>query len=291
MSNSCIEPWEAEAYIMGIPITVEVYLDVFNNAEDYRLMSLLQNIFMSQEPAWIPSHNSAGDMYGHISHFKLAHPVDGRSTLTYTVHLREHPKSDTVRKDLVVCIDPSSIVKVCSYPMLTRQPHLTPARMGDVWDRYELGQLEVSGDLVLHLKRSWGTLECGTTVEVLLPDSLGGVTWRGIVLRWNYVRSDGCEPVTEIVLRPTGGPKLPNKPIKEDTTVKIFEAIVVKNTFVKGAEAMQPESVVKVTEPFVAETPRAARELVMVDYAKEANLTGKDLKEYTIIVREFCGAV
>lgn len=69
---------------------------------------------------------------------------------------------------------------------------------------------------------------------------------------------------------------------RKESNVKIFEAIVVKLD-----EKGQPESVVKVGPPFVAASEAVAKQIVTVDYAQEAKLTGKDLVGYQVHVRSF----
>lgn len=72
----------------------------------------------------------------------------------------------------------------------------------------------------------------------------------------------------------------------KESDVKIYEAVIVKLDD-KG----EPESVVKVVPPFVAKNDRAAQDAVMVDYAQENHLAGKDLAGYSVRVRTFQATV
>lgn len=71
-------------------------------------------------------------------------------------------------------------------------------------------------------------------------------------------------------------------PINWRDDMKVFEAIVVKLDD-KG----EPELVVKVVAAFVAKTEADARNIVMVDFAQEYKLSGKDLTGYSVRVRTF----
>lgn len=64
--------------------------------------------------------------------------------------------------------------------------------------------------------------------------------------------------------------------------MKIYEAVIVKLD-----EKGEPAEVVKTVAPFVAKSDRAAQDQVLVDYAQEAHLTGKDLAGYSVRVRTF----
>lgn len=68
----------------------------------------------------------------------------------------------------------------------------------------------------------------------------------------------------------------------KETTMKIYEALVVKVD-----EKNQPVEVVAVIPPFVAANDQAAKDRVLVDYAQEKGLAGKDLTGFTVVVRNF----
>lgn len=68
---------------------------------------------------------------------------------------------------------------------------------------------------------------------------------------------------------------------KEDT-VKVFEAVIIG--YDKDGNL---EDVVKVIPPFVARNANEARDRVLVDYAHENNISGKDLSGYQVRTREF----
>lgn len=72
-----------------------------------------------------------------------------------------------------------------------------------------------------------------------------------------------------------------NIPTKEPN-VKIYEAVIVKLD-----EKGDPAEVVKVVAPFVAKSTRAAQDEVLIDYAGEAGIKGKDLAGYSVRIREF----
>lgn len=61
----------------------------------------------------------------------------------------------------------------------------------------------------------------------------------------------------------------------EEKTMKIFEGVVVKLN-----DQKQFSEVVQVVPPFVAADETAAKNAVLVDYAKANNLAGKDLYEF-----------
>lgn len=75
-----------------------------------------------------------------------------------------------------------------------------------------------------------------------------------------------------------------NLPLRmdEDPDMKIYEAVVLKLN-----DAGDPESIARVVSPFLAKNDRAAQDAVMVDYARELNLNGKDLAGYAVRVRTF----
>lgn len=64
--------------------------------------------------------------------------------------------------------------------------------------------------------------------------------------------------------------------------MKIYEAVIVKLD-----ENKKPSEIAKVVPPFLAESDRAAQDAVMVDFASEKNLKGKDLAGYVVSVRTF----
>lgn len=69
---------------------------------------------------------------------------------------------------------------------------------------------------------------------------------------------------------------------KETDDMKIYEAVITKND-----EHGNPTEIAKVVGPFLAKTDRAAQDAVLVDFAKEKNLAGKELAEYSVRVRTF----
>lgn len=282
MSLTYVEAWEADAYMRRrADVKVEMYLDPFYNAEDYALMTRLQQAFMSGEVTWLPV--SGESIYGVIVAFNAGHPIDGLCTLKYTVRQIMEP-STPKRTPNMICIDPVNIRSIIEVPMLSRRPHLR-GYPSDVSDVYELGHLEVSGNLVLELKRSAGVFEAGSLIEVAMPYGSDNTTiWRGTVVGWCYKQDfASCTPYTEITIRPLGGPIVSsNKPITEDTTMKVYDAVVLKLD-----EKGEVAEIVKAIPAFLAKDAKAAREAVMVDYAIEAKLTGKDLAGFSVRVRCF----
>lgn len=76
----------------------------------------------------------------------------------------------------------------------------------------------------------------------------------------------------------------------KERTMKVFEAIVLKldpDFHPRDTTVREPVEIVKVVQPFLAASETAAREAVLIDYAKEANLAGKDLTGYSVVVRSF----
>lgn len=69
----------------------------------------------------------------------------------------------------------------------------------------------------------------------------------------------------------------------KETHMKIFEAVVVKLDF----ETKLPSEVLKIVPPFVAISQRAAIDRVLVDFARENTIDGKDLAGYSVCVRDF----
>lgn len=73
---------------------------------------------------------------------------------------------------------------------------------------------------------------------------------------------------------------------KETDDMKIYEAVVVKTD-----EQGVITDIVKVVPPFLAKTDQAAKDAVLVDYAVESGLAGKDLTGIKVLVRTFQSVV
>lgn len=67
-----------------------------------------------------------------------------------------------------------------------------------------------------------------------------------------------------------------------EDSMKVYEAIVVLLN-----DKKEPCAIMKVVQPFLAETDQAAREAVLVDFAAENKISGKDLAGYQVRVRTF----
>lgn len=99
----------------------------------------------------------------------------------------------------------------------------------------------------------------------------------------------GQEELSIYGIRRTGEMTFPINFTKE-STMKVFEAIVLKldpDFHPRDTTVREPVEIVKVVAPFLAASETAAREAVLIDYAKEANLAGKDLTGYSVVVRSF----
>lgn len=90
----------------------------------------------------------------------------------------------------------------------------------------------------------------------------------------------------KVKIRPTGRPVYDSEtqqPDAKEPLVKIYEAVIVK----LDPQTQEPAEVVKTVPAFVAKSDRAAQDQVLVDYAAEAHISGKDLAGYSVRVRSF----
>lgn len=176
---------------------------------------------------------------------------------------------------------PDNIRKVTGLPRLRRDPIELPAQAGDTWAKYEMGEAYCDGKIELETTQYFCGLDIGRRVELQDRD----MHWEGVISQVTPVcRYGSAEIVYAISIVPTRMPvPIDQRAIQKDTTVKIFEALVIKI----NAENEAVE-VVKVIPPtIVAKDSKTAREQVLVDYATENKISGKDLSGYSVRVREF----
>lgn len=133
-------------------------------------------------------------------------------------------------------------------------------------------------------ERAFNLLMGSETFELILaPGTMNDVRYPRVILtllRPTHVKDFG--PATEMEFTILTVPQTATQPEMKEPDMRIYEAVIVKLDD-KG----EPESVVKVFAPFVAKGDRAAQDAVLVDYAKEAGIDGKDLAGYSVHVRTF----
>jgi hypothetical protein len=104
----------------------------------------------------------------------------------------------------------------------------------------------------------------------------------------SYITKDQAEEYAEVALDAfkTVNFRCIQTPIfLQEDSMKVYEAIVINVN-----EQGEPTGVAQSITNVIAKTPQAAKDQVLVDFAQEKHLSGKDLAGFQVRVREFPSA-
>ena len=132
-------------------------------------------------------------------------------------------------------------------------------------------------------ERAFNLLMGSETFELILtPGTINEVRYPKVILTLVAPTITAEGPATKMEFNILAIPSTATTLTTKEPNVRIYEAVIVKLD-----EKGEPAEVVKVVAPFVAKSDRAAQDQVLIDYAQEAHLAGKDLAGYSVRVRTF----